>query len=97
MASVLNNVVYYKKVKAQSSDEKYNYDITYEIANSDMTLVLVSINVSSKEGGAYVGNMSYSNNNQYISAPYTSDMTLLSTMFDSVIAEIKSNLQPVAQ
>ena len=58
-----------------------------------MTAIL---NASSKETGTYVGIMSYNVNTQYINAPYTSDMGVLTAMFSSILSEIKSSLQPVS-
>ena len=54
-----------------------------------MTAIL---NASSKETGTYVGIMSYNVNTQYINAPYTSDMGVLTAMFSSILSEIKSSL-----
>lgn len=93
MTTILNNAVFSKRVTAQASDENYKYGVTYEAGDNGKTLSSVNVNVTFKSNGAYAGDMSYQNKNKTLSGiPDTADASVLLTMIDGIIAEIKSTL-----
>ena len=96
MTAILSNIVFSRKASAEASDEKYNYRIDYEVTDSDKVLTSVTVNASSKETGIYVGMMTYNVKTQYINVSSTSDVGVLTVMFNSILSEIKSSLQPVS-
>ena len=91
MTTILQNAVFSKKVTATASDENYKYNVTYEVGDNGKTLTSININAQDKDG-KYVGYMNYQNANKSVNAPDGVDTIVLSTMLDSVIAEIKATL-----
>ena len=79
---------------ATASDTKYKYTVTYQVSSSDKTLESVNVSVNDISDNSYIGNMNYnsSNKNKNISANDTADIDTISTMFTSIIDEIKSGL-----
>ena len=92
MTTILQNAVFSKKVTATASDEKYNYNVDYEVADNGKTLVSVTLNATKIAGNTYAGNACYQNKNKTTSIPETEDDAAIVAMFNSVIEEIKSTL-----
>ena len=91
MTTILQNAVTTKRVTATATDENYKYNVVYEVGDNGKTLNSVTINAQDKDG-KYAGSMNYQNANKSLNAPDGVDTIVLSTMLDSVIAEIKSTL-----
>ena len=91
MTAILENAVVTKRVTATATDENYKYNVAYEVGDNGKTLNNVAINAQDKDG-KYAGSMNYQNANKSINAPDGVDTIVLSTMLDTVIAEIKATL-----
>ena len=79
---------------ATASDSKYKYTVTYQVTETSKTLESVNVAVNDVSDNSYIGNMSYnvSNSNKNISANENADIDTMSTMFTSIIEEIKKGL-----
>jgi hypothetical protein len=83
------------KTNATASDDKYNYEVDYQVSNNGKTLDNVNVNITDKNG-AYAGNMNFVSSNKSISVPDNTDIAVINTMFGKIIEEINSELVKVS-
>ena len=91
MASILTTTLVQTSTNATASDDKYNYNVNYKV-DSGKNLNEVTLQVTDKTTNAYAGSASMSGTSKSVNAPCSSDMSLITTMLDAIIAEIKSDL-----
>jgi hypothetical protein len=91
MAKILTITNTASKTTATASDEKYNYNVEYQVGNMGKTLDSANVSVTDKNN-LYVGNVNLNGENVGISAPEAVDVIAIYTMFKSIIAEIRAGL-----
>ena len=92
MTEILKNKVASTKTTATTEDEKYRYDVSYEIGDNGKTFNGMSAMIVSKENDSYVGNITWNNGNKTIGMSDGSDGDAINAIADSIISEIKSTL-----
>lgn len=79
------------KTVATATDEKYNYKVDYAVSESGNKIENLTVYVEDKTG-VYLGQMTLNGMQKNITVPELTDMIVIGTMFDGLIAEIKSTL-----
>ena len=77
------------RTTATAKDDKYEYNVDYQVTEGKNITSLV---VTVKSGNDYIGTLSLNGENKSINAPQSADFEIINTMFDAIIAEIKSTL-----
>lgn len=95
MTRILTTTKVAKKVNATAKDEKYNYSVEYSATEDEnKTLENLSIRVDSLNGNTFVGTVGLQtcNSDRNYSLKEGSDVAVISTMAEAIIAEVKSTL-----
>ena len=89
MTQILTKTSVATRITATAKDDKYEYNVDYQVAEGNTVTSLV---VSVKSGNDYIGTLSLNGENKSINAPQSADFEIINTMFDAIIAEVKSTL-----
>ena len=89
MTQILTKTSVATTITATAKDEKYEYNVDYQVTEGKNITSLV---VTVKSGNDYIGTLSLNGDNKSINAPQSADFEIINTMFDAIIAEVKSTL-----
>lgn len=89
MTQILTKTSVATRTTATAKDEKYEYNVDYQVAEGN---TITSLVVTVKSGNDYIGTLSLNGENKSINAPQSADFEIINTMFDAIIAEVKSTL-----
>ena len=89
MTQILTKTSVATRITATSKDEKYEYNVDYQVADGN---TITSLVVTVKSGNDYIGTLSLNGVNKNLSVPETADVVMINTTFDAIIAEIKTTL-----
>lgn len=92
MDEIFKDVMVGTKTTATTDDAKYRYEISYEVVDNGKEFKTMSANIKTVDNSLYIGSFSWNNGNKTISIPDNADGSLVNTMFDAVVAKIKSKL-----
>ena len=89
MTQILTKTSVATRITATAKDEKYEYNVDYQVAEGN---TITSLVVTVKSGTDYIGTLSLNGVNKNLSVPETADVVMINTTFDAIIAEIKTTL-----
>ena len=89
MTQILTKTSVATRITATAKDDKYEYNVDYQVTEGKNITSLV---VTVKSGNDYIGTLSLNGVNKNLSVPETSDVVMINTTFDAIIAEIKTTL-----
>ena len=89
MTQILTKTSVATRITATAKDDKYEYNVDYQVTEGN---TITSLVVTVKSGNDYIGTLSLNGENKSINAPQSADFEIINTMFDAIIAEVKSTL-----
>ena len=89
MEKILTKTSVAVRTTATAKDDKYEYNVDYQISGGN---TIVSLVVTVKSGNDYIGTLSLNGDNKSINAQQTADFEIINAMFDAIIAEVKAEL-----
>ena len=89
MTQILTKTSVATRITATAKDDKYEYNVDYQVAEGN---TITSLVVTVKSGNDYIGTLSLNGENKNINAPQSADFEIINTMFDAIIAEVRSTL-----
>ena len=89
MTQILTKTSVATRITATAKDDKYEYNVDYQVAEGN---TITSLVVTVKSDNDYIGTLSLNGINKNLSVPETADVVMINTTFDAIIAEIKTTL-----
>ena len=89
MTQILTKTSVATRITATAKDDKYEYNVDYQVADGN---TITSLVVTVKSDNDYIGTLSLNGINKNLSVPETADVVMINTTFDAIIAEIKTTL-----